>query len=318
LVDAKVVPVATADETFSVKYEGGTPQPGLRDLRFRLEQLQDDVKSLQASRSSLQKQEEALKARGKQVETQQREAKESAERYSTEVTELLAKAGSFAEAAQKTRAEALMAFGQAEKFAKSAATNAKDRTKIAGEKAKASGTVPNECFEMINKDGDTEASMLCLSAEIAFNIAATNAGDIEELKNRFATQSLVAKLSGGEAPADVEEDIQKLRTQAMNKLAEAAKNLEAAEKLIQGVNAKSNAGTVSGANYVWQVQVGQAAVQIMRATMAGLVDGKPGQEAQEAQEKAYELLKKVAQGREQSPLISPALDTLRYLQQTVE
>jgi divalent metal cation (Fe/Co/Zn/Cd) transporter len=63
------------------------------------------------------------------------------------------------------------------------------------------------------------------------------------------------------------------------------------------------------------VQVGQAAVQMMRATLAELVDGKPDQEAQE---KAYELLKKVAQGREQSPLISPALDTLRYLQQTVE
>jgi chromosome segregation ATPase len=314
LVDAKVVPVATADETFSMKYEGGTPQPGLRDLRFRLEQLQDDVKTLQASRSSLQKQEEALKTRGKQVETQQREAKESAERYSAEVTELLAKADTCADVARKTRTDALGAFGQAEKLAKSSVNDAKNRTTIAAGKAKTSG-IPNECFEMINKDGDTEASQLCLSAEIAFNIAVTNAGEIQELKNKFATQSLVAKLSGGEAPADVDEKIQKLRTEAMNKLADAVKNLDAAEKLIQGVNVKSPAGTVNGANYVWQVQVGQAAVQMMRATLAELVDGKPDQEAQE---KAYELLKKVAQGREQSPLISPALDTLRYLQQTVE
>ena len=317
LVDAKVVPVTTADETASVRYEGGTPQPGLRDLSFRLEQLQDDLKTLQASRADLQKQEEALKTRGKQVEAQQREAGEAAERYSAEVTELLAKAGTCADAAHKTRTEALDAFKRAEKLAQDAARDAENRIRTASEKAKTSGGTPNECYEMISKDGDTKASMLCLSAEIAFNIAATNAGEIEELKSKTATQALVAKLSDGEAPADVDEKIQELRTQAMNKLADAAKNLDAAEKLIQGVSAKSSSGGagVSGANYVWQVQVGQAAVQIMRATLAELVDGKPDPEAQE---KAYELLKKVAQGREQSPLISPALDTIRYLQQTVE
>jgi hypothetical protein len=314
LVDAEVVPAAT-DDTSAVKYVGGTPKPGLRDLRFRLQQIEEDLAAWQSSKAALEKQEETLKTQSKQAEAQRREAAASAETYSTEVRDLLAKADTFADAARKARGEALQAFKQADSLAQNAARDAKNRTKIAAEKARAAGATPNECYELVSKDGETEASILCLSAEIAFNVAAINASEIEDLKDKFATQSLVAKLSGGDEPADVNEKIQGLNAEASKRLADATKAYEAAEKLVAGVSVKSGAGSISGQNYVWQVQVGEAAVQLMRANLAALVEGTPDREAQD---KAYEILTKVVQGREQSPLISPAIDTLQYLQQTAK
>jgi hypothetical protein len=315
LVDAKVVQ-APMDDTFAVKYEGGTPRPGLRDLKFRLQQLEDDLASWQASKVGLEKQAENLAAQKKHVEAQQREAETSVETYTSEVREDLRKADGHAEAARKARSEALQAFKKAEGCAQNAARDANKRIKTAAEKARGSGGTPNECFELISKDGDTEASVLCLTAEIAFSTAATNVGEIEELKDKFATESLVAKLGGGESPADVSEKVEALKAEAAKKLADAAKAYEAAAKLLIAVNVKSSTGSpISGQNYVWQVQVGEAAVHLMRASLAALVDGTPDREAQD---QAYELLTKVVQGREQSPLISTAVDTLQYLQQTAE
>ncbi|HVP11884.1 MAG TPA: hypothetical protein VMV94_11950 [Phycisphaerae bacterium] len=312
LVDAEVMP-AEADDTHTFKYRGGRSQPGLRDLQFRLQQIEEDLATWQASRSALKKQEDSLKTQSKQVEQQQREAAASAGTYAAEVRDLLAKADEFAKAAGQARGKALESLKQAESFAQKAVADANKRTRRAAEKAKASGGKPDECAELISKDVDTEASLQCLNAEIAFNIAVTTTGEIEELKDQFATQSLVQKLSGGEAPAEVTEKIADLRTKAVAKLADATKAYEAAEKPISGSSAKSGTGSVSGTNYVWQVQVGEAAVQLLRASLAAIVDGTPDREAQD---KAYELLTKVAQGREQSPLISTAIDTLQYLQQT--
>ncbi len=99
----------------------------------------------------------------------------------------------------------------------------------------------------------------------------------------------------------------------MNQVAEAIKAYEKAAVLIGKTSAKFTDTTVTGKNYVWQVQVAQAAANLMQATLSA---DKP-EESTAAREKAYKLLTDAAQkGREQSPLLAPALDAIDYLQKT--
>lgn len=310
---ASPAPAAVDEESAEVEPEGEAPARGLRDLTFRKEQWQQDLSVWQAGRADLQEQQENLQRQEESIDSQRRKAQAAVAESRSEVSALLKEADRHREAANKAAADASTAFKQANTAVQEAVRAATQRTTNAAAKARSSGGTPNELMELISKDGDTEISLQCLAAEISYSAALLDVRAIQDLKDHAAAAGIVRQLGGEEAAAKSADDVQTLRQQATNALAEAAKNYERAEKLLGSASAKAPTGTISGSNYLWQVQIGEAAVQLLRASLAGLVDGTPDREAQD---KAYELLTKAAQGREQSPLLATALDTLEYLQQT--
>ncbi len=71
--------------------------------------------------------------------------------------------------------------------------------------------------------------------------------------------------------------------------------------------------SVAGEQYVWQVQLGQASVHLLRSELAVDLDA-----VRSGRKEAYELLTEALRGREQSPLLVSAADALLYLQHTAE
>ncbi|MFH1416971.1 MAG: hypothetical protein ABII12_01605 [Planctomycetota bacterium] len=129
-----------------------------------------------------------------------------------------------------------------------------------------------------------------------------------------------AEFAGEAAPNDLTDRIQQLRQEADEKLVgtganSAAKHYEAAIQLLKGSSVRTDSGTISGSNYLWQVQMSEAAVYLLRSTISPGVDGRPDRDSQN---RAYDLLKEAAEGREESPLLAPAVDTLLYLQDAVK
>lgn len=123
----------------------------------------------------------------------------------------------------------------------------------------------------------------------------------------------VARLTGADGPGPVSEDVEKQKTEAVNEIAEAAKAYQQVATLINRVNLRFPDNTsISGKNYVWEAQVGEAACLLLDAAIkADDVDA-----SFEAQTKAYDLLKEAVEKREQSPLLGSALDAILYLQKT--
>lgn len=155
--------------------------------------------------------------------------------------------------------------------------------------------------------------MNCLAAEVACQSALIGASRIDAMRQTAAAKSAVADATGGEKVAVADDELDKIRTDATNQLAESLKFYDQAANLIGKASTKLGEGqTLAGKNYVWQVQVGQAAVNMLQAI---LLADKPD-EAAGAREKAYKLLTDAAKTREQSPLLAPAIDALVHLQQT--
>lgn len=298
------------DEAAEAPLAGGS----LDALTVRLLTLEDEIKIRSDSRQLLETQREQLAEQGKESAKQRVALQGAIAECDGQLGDLLKQQDVRFDAGRTAYGEALKSFKLADDVTQTALRAAKTRTNNATAQARSSGATPDELQDMIAKDADTEAGLSCLAGEIGYARALANAKIIESLKSRALLNSLLA---GGEgekaAPADGE--IQKFREEAGNRLADAAKSFEAAGKLLGGVNIKTTGATVVGNNYTWQCQVGLAAVHLLRASITELVDGSPDRESID---KAYDLLKGVAQGREQSPLISPALDTIQYLQRTAK
>jgi DNA repair exonuclease SbcCD ATPase subunit len=298
------------DDGIKPAYSGGRQQPGLRDLKLRQAELRAQQDALKSRQTALTQQQEALNDMASKLDAQRAEVEKQAEGLSQRINEILAEADQHAEAAKKSQDEALKNFSAASKLAKSAVTAAKKRTTDA--KNAMSGATPDERLQRITNDVDMEASMHCLSAELAYLAATIHASRIETIRADAATKSAVAAASGGAKAEPAEDEIDKLRTDAVDQLAEAQKSYEQAASLIGKSNVKLAEGSASGKNYLWQVQVGQAAVNMLQGV---LLADKP-EEATAAKEKAYKLLTDAAKGREQSPLLAPAIDALVQLQQS--
>jgi hypothetical protein len=125
---------------------------------------------------------------------------------------------------------------------------------------------------------------------------------------RAAMEQAVATgvIEGKPASMD-EKTVTDSRKAARAQLADAVASFKKASTAI----GKTKADSISGKNSLWQVQVGEAAVHMMLAAVA---DEESAALAE--QKLAYDLLKEAGKGREQSPLLMPALDALEYLQQS--
>lgn len=312
LVDATLKLNETEDLLTST-YEGGHSEPGLRDLKAHLASLDVQIKDLEGAQATLVAQRGTLQKTNEDMRSRKQNLDGEIETGTTAIRQILADADKHATEAQSATDAALKLFVQAEKFAKAATSAAGSRARDARSAAGAVTGPENERLTMVAGDGDMEASAQCLLAEISYDIAMARARQINLLQEKQRTATFVAAMTGADAPASVDAEIDPLRTEALDKLAAANKAYEEAAKLIRGSSFKGDAAAIAGKDYEWQVQVGQAAVHLLQADLAPQAD-----EAYAQKTAAYDLLKTAVQGREQSPLLSPAIDMLVYLQKTAK
>ncbi len=291
-------------------YEGGTPEAGIIVYQSRFEGLDSQRVAIEAivarlteSQAKLQKLSEELDANAKEISGQ-------IESRQGEVRRRLAEWEAHAKAAQDAETEAAKALKIALDSAKTAITAARRRTQDAGQAARASDGAVDERLQRVSQDFDMEASMHSLAAEIALEQGALGLLRLEGARARERVRSKFADAKPEFADAGSTEDVQAIQVEAVNSLADASKSYEQAATLIGRTNVRLPSGTISGKNYLWQVQVGQAAVHLLHAAL--VADDAEASFALKTQ--AYDLLKEAAQKREQSPLLATSLDTLEYLQ----
>lgn len=301
---------ATEAEPDAPRYKGGSPDPGLNALAFQLEGLKGQTSLLQNTQKELQQQRGAVAELESSLTSQGEDVAKKIQQQAAAVSEQLAQAGAHEEKAVKAEEDAVKTLKEAIRAAKDAVTAAKRMTADARQ---AGGGAVDERLQRVSQDVDIEASMHCLAAECAYTIALLRCEHVLAVRESARVAGFLATATGteGASPTD---DLDKLKTDAANEAAEALKSYEAAAVLIGKANIKSGTVSISGKNYVWQVQVGQAAAHLLLASI------EAGDSAKVEKEKAlaYNLLKEAAEKREQSPLLTPAIDTLQYLQKTAQ
>ncbi len=310
LRDASQIETTDAEPTVP-SYEGGSPDPGLNALAFHLEGLKDQEALLESTQKELEKQRGAVAELESSLTNQREELANQIQEQTAAVTEQLAKSGEHEEKAMKAEEDAIKTLKEAMRAAKDAVTAAKRMTADARQ-AGAGGAV-DERLQRVSQDVDVEASMHCLAAECAYAMAQLRCEHVVAVRDGARVAGLLAAATGTEG-ASAADDLDKLKTDATNDIAEALKSYEAAAQLIGKANIKSGTVSISGKNYVWQVQVGQAAAHLLLAS----IQSDDADKAAKEKALAYNLLKEAAEKREQSPLLSPAIDTLQYLQKTAQ
>lgn len=301
------------EDLLSATYEGGQQRAGVRDLRPRLEQLKDQLAALEESKSALLEQKEYYNGLSAELEETAQAVAAAAEKQWSAISTRMSESQEHIDSAEQAATAALQSFEKAARFAKTAATAAAKRVREARTASSDAKGPEADRLKMITGDGDTEATMQCLTADIAYYVALTRAKQMEALEAGHQTDRFIAAMLDRESPAPIDSELDELRGEAVNQLATANKAYESATKLIEKTRAKFDRRSIQGKDFVWQIQVGQAAVHMLQAAL--LTDPEEFYAQQAA---AYDLLTAAAQDREQSPLLTPAIDTLVFLQRTVK
>ena len=300
-------------DLLSATYEGGQQRAGVRDLKPRLEQLKDQLAGLEKSKADLLEQKEYYSGLSAELDEKAESVAQAAEEQWSKVSARLSEADEHVDSAEQAATAAVQSFNKAAQFAKAAATAAAKRVREARTASADVAGPEADRLKMITGDGDTEASIQCLAADIAYYVALIHARQMETLEETYQTGRFIATMLDRETPASIDSELDELRGEAVNQLAKANKAYESATKLIEKTRAKFDRTSIQGKDMVWQVQVGQAAVHMLHAALLTDPDEAYAQKAA-----AYDLLTAAAQDREQSPLLMPAIDTLVYLQRTVK
>ncbi|MFQ5429531.1 MAG: hypothetical protein ACE5E1_04395, partial [Phycisphaerae bacterium] len=303
---------AEAEDLLTAPYVDGQPAPGVRDLKVRLEQVKTQLAGYETARTTLLERKAHYEALAEQFGEAARKTGAGAEDLSTRIAKLMEQCTAQLPRAEKAADAALKSFSKAGQFAQAAIRAAAQRTREARSAAATAVGIEAERLRMITDDGDTEASVQELAAEAAYQAALTRAIQMHALQRRYGTERFVASLADRSEPESIEDRVEAYRKEAIERLASARKALEAAERLIAKSRARTDHGTVQGKDYVWQVKVGQAAVHLLEAALLDDTDAVFAKK-----DAAYRLLTEAAQGRERSPLLTPAIETLQYLQDSV-
>lgn len=297
-----------------VAYEGGQPEPGIDAIRFRLEQVSAQQSAVEEKIASLDRQLESLKERASDVQSYQDEIKRQIAAIEGNLASLIERMGSSLDKARKAEEPALAALRDAARDAKATVTAARNRTREASRASAAGGGEPDERLQRVAQDLEPEISAHCAVAEIAYVTASVLQRRIEAVRSAEALGVGAGDESAQVASAPAAADLESWTTEAVNQLAAANEAFGQAETLLGRATLRTTGGSASGKNYVWQVQVGKAAVDLLHSAL--LSDDADVAFAMKA--RAYDLLKQIAQGREQSPLLTPALDAIEYLQLSVQ
>ena len=303
--------VAREDGPFTLpSYEGGTPQPGLSELEYRLEQLQSQEAALNAMRDEINAKITELGDSADTIAAQIEQVSGELTAETARIREQLSEAAARSEKAVKNEDAALKFLTEAATAAKSAVAAAKKRASDAMQAA-GSGESVDERLQRVSQDFEAEAYVQSLVGLSAFKSAMVRFERLQSIRSEQEMQDYVATLSGSAPSASLPEEAETLQTEAANDLAEAGKAYEQAATLINRVNLRfPDNSTISGKNYLWEAQVGQAACHLLSAAL--VADDRDASFA--AQTKAYDLLKEAVEKKEQSPLLASALDTIIYLQ----
>lgn len=296
-------------------YQGGERREGVRDLREQIAAMQEQIKGRQTAQKELEARRTTLKEAGDLLENQKAEYLRQKAEQAQEIDDILNRAANYAKAASDLRIRlAAVLEKQAFVIAKNALDTAKQRKRDADAELRELGTAVDERLQWISKDSETEASIDCLLAEAAYQSALNRLNTINAMQAAYEAEVYFAKLIGREVPSSPGPKVEEIKTKAAADLKMATDKLKEAKDLIKRTNLRTPDGqTVSGTNYAWAIDVGQAAIAILESNLAGERTARL-----EAQKKAYALLTEAAKDREQSPLLTPAIETLQHLQQTVK
>ncbi len=302
------------EDWVNAAYDGGQPQLGLRDLKFGLELLSEQITLRQQMKSDLVTRRNAAEEAATAIEAHKRDLQAKIDAQISEISELLVQAGKHAQAGAQAREEALATLERkAAEFTRQAFTAAEKRTRDAAAALRDLGEASDERLQRVSKDTAMAGSLQGLAAEVAYQTALIRLNELNAMESAYETDSVVARLTGREAPADISTKAHELRTKAAVDLKTAMEKLDDARNRIKTVSVRAADGTtVSGSNFVWAFDVGQAAIRLLEANLAGDKAARI-----EAQKQAYLLLTEAAKDREQSPLLTPAIDAIRFLQDSV-
>ncbi len=210
LEGALVKPSDSVDPTVPT-YLGGKPVRGIRDLKSEHETLGGQLQLLALQKKDLLAEQETLTKSNEQFETQKAEIDKGIESMTQAINGLLTDAEARSTAAKKAWDDSRKAYTSAAHLAKSAIGNAVKRTT----EAKAAMTTPvgkDDRLQRVVNDGDMEASMHCLAAEIGVQIAVLNNARIDAIRSDAATKNVIAVALGTEKTPAAEDETEKLRT----------------------------------------------------------------------------------------------------------
>lgn len=304
------LPPEAEDDLLSGTYEGGKAVVGLRDLKLQLSLQEANHAQMSKIKSDLEARKKALEDREDQLAAAQSDLGGEASKHTDEIVAQLETAKKLDESADKSSETAVKMFREALACARKAANAASARKRAAQQAGTSTPGAPEKATDRMVKDSDTEAAMHMLAGELSYQIALEDWRRLRSMKAHQAVQSRVAEASGGDEPADVAAEIEKVRTDGLTEIEQSIKSYSTASSMIKQSSFKGLDGpTISGAQSVWQVQVAQAAAGLLKSQLiAEPVD------AATARDDAYTLLAEAVKGREGSPLLTPALGTLIYLQ----
>jgi hypothetical protein len=293
-------------------YREWASEMSVRDLAFGVALLEEQLAPGERMKGDLADRQAAFERLTAELDSVEGKIQASIRSLTSKVDDLLGKADRHLESTKEARGEASKALGRASNCVGQAITAAKRRTTNASATLRETGRTEDELLQRISGDGDTEAALLCLRAEIAYHAALLRLNQMNALQARFDALAYISGPLGRDGPPEILEELDAQRGEAAKELALAIESLDTARNMVRSTNIRGSDGrTISGNNYLWQIDVGQAAVRLLQANLAA-----DRLQREEAQNQAYDLLTQAAQGREQSPLLSPAIDTLLYLQRT--
>ncbi len=304
LVDATVIPDDLGD-MLGATYEGGKAMRGLRDQKTRLGSYVPELEALEQSTAALTERKARLTQRASELAGEAAKARDEARSKIAEATDLLEATKAHLGGASQASDSAIAAFEKAERFAKAAANAAQSWSSKARQASAEAKGPEAERLQMITRDGDMQATMQCLMGRAAYETALTLTRQLDTARIVSDSAEAVAAPAGGDLPSVDVADMAEHRNRAIARLESAALSFIAAGRSI----AKTSAGPIQGKNYVWQAQVGEAAVHLLHAALVEDPDV-----AQAQTKSAYDLLTEAAKGREQSPLLEPAIQTVLFLQ----
>ncbi len=310
LADATIVR-PDASEFGEVAYEGGRRQPGLVDLKRQLDRLREQLAWLDALKTAAQGEQSTLADQVRHLTEQAGQIEGEAAGQSTQVREHVARANEDFTRSAEAADDATKAFAQAENYAKQASVKAQHNISAARNQSPKPDTPEADRLEMLKDDTDTEAALRGLAAESAYHHALVLAEQMLTLHARHEVEERIAAALGSKPPADIADQIADLRERAKDQLEAAVIAFGYAERLTSASRARTSQGVILGKTYLWQVKLGQAAVELLQAALA-FDDPDMAQTEKQA---AYDLLSEAIQGREQSPLLSPAIAAFRQIQQ---
>jgi len=308
LQDAELV-ITGLDSIENVEYRGGTPTIGLLSLESMANNLREQLLVLDAEKKALTEQKQHYETLAAGSDAVAAQAAEEIEKVAGEIQELVNAAQAKQAEAGKAFDKSLESFQRALSMASKGAINVNSWKTALTVNDASPETPAAELNQMLQSDGDLEGTLRALAGDTAYQRAAVYSARMDLALRLQNLINEVAKLTESEISNEYSERIEMWRGQALTSLTDAERAYQQAEMQVKRGQTQADGKSIRGADSVWQIQFGQAAVHILRANLLTELANR-----QAEKDKAYELLKAATEGKEQSDLLTPAIDTIKQLQ----